>query len=1126
MMMENIPMKAERNFIFKKLIGRFTSIAPSARQSDSGVSLYKVGAMAFAVVVSMSQAFAQLLPVVPPDKRGDSQYERLGHHDANNIRTRFWSYGMVGDYPRDPIGVDLSSFHSCEVPKGSGINYSDGITPFVLAQIFQGPNNTDTAWIMETGYRERQGRSPRFPRDMRFEPRPGYFQADAAINKGRAPALSNDPRTWPDTWPDKDASWDGQWNGYFGKRPAADQESFTVMDDDYYDAWRYYPDRRDTTRRGLGLRVEVRGFQWANPQAGNTIFWHYDITNEGTTDYPAPGQPENIIFGLYMDSGVGGSAIGCDPVPESDDDNAFFDTTFGLNLVYTWDNYGRGRGLNRNCATTGYLGYAYLETPGKPGDLRDNDRDGIVDEKRDSGPGQLITGQPAIEAYVRARYNMHLFEATYGPLSARPAVRVGKWWTGDEDMDWTDEFNDLGADGVPNTNDPGEGDGRPTSGETNFDKTDVHESDQIGLTGFKFNRINDPQGGGQTDNIVFFTDDKKWPQRLFQKFSHPDPAVRFDPPLVLNYNIGFLFASGPFTLKAGQTERFSLALAYGGNLEELRNTVKVVQAIYNANYQFAVPPPAPTLTAEAGDGYVQLYWDDIAERSVDPVTFQNDFEGYRIYRSTDPDFRDVRVILTGRGTNTIGNGKPIAQFDLKNGRSGFSDVTVEGVAYYLGSETGITHSWRDTTVTNGQQYYYAVTAYDYGASIPLVQGGEFKYYPSENAINVSRTLRGGTILPKNVVSVRPNPKALGYTAAQASQVTRIAGNGEGTVQLKVLNSALVPDNHVFKISFNTLPDSVHPVSYNLIDSTANEILFTSGADWNAAGTGPAGKGILPLIATPSTVAVDTVRSGFAAGKRTNADLKITYARSATMPINQRREGFPHDLTITFSDRYIDTVITTFGGFLPVKFRVTAQTPSGPKRLNCFFVDSNSDSTLSASGSTEEITVLTGPDSLLYVDRYTWSIKLKVNADSIRTPSTGDVYNLRLVYPFGANDAFVFRSKGEAISSDAARKQFRGSPYVVPNPYVGAASFEPEPYGVQGRGDRRIEFRGLPQNCTIRIYTVRGELVQTLRHDGTTEGYVPWDLRTKDNLDVAPGLYIYHVDAGSFGSHVDKFAIIK
>jgi hypothetical protein len=98
---------------------------------------------------------------------------------------------------------------------------------------------------------------------------------------------------------------------------------------------------------------------------------------------------------------------------------------------------------------------------------------------------------------------------------------------------------------------------------------------------------------------------------------------------------------------------------------------------------------------------------------------------------------------------------------------------------------------------------------------------------------------------------------------------------------------------------------------------------------------------------------------------------------------------------------------------------------------------------------------------------------------------------------------------------------------VPNPYVGAASFEPQRFGVQGRGERRLEFRNLPPNCSIRIYTITGELVQTLQHDGNIlEGYVPWDLRTKDNLEAAPGLYIFHVDAGAAGVHIGKFAIVK
>ncbi len=60
--------------------------------------------------------------VVPQPLRGRSDAERQGFHDANNIRTEYWNYGMVGNYPADPLNVDVSTFHSVEVPKGSGVN--------------------------------------------------------------------------------------------------------------------------------------------------------------------------------------------------------------------------------------------------------------------------------------------------------------------------------------------------------------------------------------------------------------------------------------------------------------------------------------------------------------------------------------------------------------------------------------------------------------------------------------------------------------------------------------------------------------------------------------------------------------------------------------------------------------------------------------------------------------------------------------------------------------------------------------------------------------------------------------------------------------------------------------------
>jgi hypothetical protein len=1102
---------------------------------DHGLGRHRLGAAAVGALttVMLAAAAGAVVPTpVPPAQRGSIDAERSGFHDAANLRTVFWNFGMVGDYPLDPLRVDLTTFHSAEAPKGSGMNYSDGITPFVLAKV----QTTDgqTRYIMETGYRERQELSPFTSKIMRFEPRPGYFEPTPGINVARSPAISSDTRTWPGSWPDRlddpdDPGWAGSWNGYFGKRPAADQESFTVMDDQFYDAWQYFPDSRDATRKGLGLRIEVRGFQWANPQAGNVIFWHYDITNESTTDYD-----DNIIFGLYNDSGVGGSAISCEGIAESDDDNAFWDRAAGLNLVYTWDKGMKGVDLAGNCSRTGYLGYAYLETPGNPFDLIDNDLDGITDELRDGGRGTLIEGQAAIRAYLQANYDLARYEAFYGPLENRPAYRAGTWWTGDEDLDWESEFSDVGADGVAETGDTGEGDGMPSTGEPNFDRTDLNESDQIGLTGFKMNRIRAGAGNPDptTDGIVFYTDTNNWPQRLWDKFTDPNPAARFDSALAANYNIGFLFASGPFKLKAGRTERFSLALAYGSDLSELRTNVRIVQQIYDANYQFAVPPPLPTVTAETGDGFVRLSWDNVAERGIDPVTFDRDFEGYRIYRSTDPEFRDVRVLTTGRGNASTLNGKPIAQFDLVDSLRGYyPKVTVDGVSYWLGDETGITHTWTDTEVVNGQRYYYAVCAYDWGSRADVPD--DKAYFPSENAISVTGKPRGGFVLPPNVVEVRPNPRVAGFERAAADTLAHVAGRGSGVARVEVVSSAQVPDGRRFRITFTTpAPESLRATEYAMTDLSLPDsaaVLFRHGRDLDGAGVGPVAYGLLPVIDTPVTVAVDTSASGYRPGSPTNTRLSATYLPSRS--INYRRIGFPDDLSIEFSDAFLDTSLALGAGYQVrrAKFRIMAHTPGGDVQLNFRFRDFDFDGTLSAANESFDI-LCTPADSVPSAFDATWRIALDTLGQAARgpivRPGLGDFYDLALTRAFSVEDTLEFSTRAQRINTVAAQSGWGERPYVVPNPYIGSASFEAQRFAESGRGERRIEFRAIPLGSVIRIYTVRGTLVETLRQDGTEQGFVAWNLRTRDNLDVAPGLYLFHVEAPGLESHVGKFAVIK
>jgi len=214
----------------------------------------------------------------------------------------------------------------------------------------------------------------------------------------------------------------------------------------------------------------------------------------------------------------------------------------------------------------------------------------------------------------------------------------------------------------------------------------------------------------------------------------------------------------------------------------------------------------------------------------------------------------------------------------------------------------------------------------------------------------------------------------------------------------------------------------------------------------------------------------------------------------------------------------------------MKFKVLSKTKDGDLQMNFRVFDPNNSGTLDQHN--EYIEVLSYDQKNPNTAIATWRISLDTAGQAARgtiiPPTLGDVYNLTLKVPFSSDDVFTFLTEGQKIDKNlAAQEQGKEKPYVVPNPYVGAASFEPQRFAVSGRGERRIEFRGLPQECTIRIYTITGELVQTLEHNGViTQGFVAWDLRTKDNLEVAPGLYIFHVEAENYTSYIGKFAIIK
>lgn len=111
----------------------------------------------------------------------------------------------------------------------------------------------------------------------------------------------------------------------------------------------------------------------------------------------------------------------------------------------------------------------------------------------------------------------------------------------------------------------------------------------------------------------------------------------------------------------------------------------------------------------------------------------------------------------------------------------------------------------------------------------------------------------------------------------------------------------------------------------------------------------------------------------------------------------------------------------------------------------------------------------------------------------------------------------------------------GKVAVVPNPYRGDVPYysydppwEKPPVGRKWmEQDRRVQFINLPERCEIRIYTLAGDLVDTIYHENPSRGYEDWNLTSSVGQAISSGLYLFTVeDKNNNQVQVGKFVVIK
>jgi len=1043
--------------------------------------------------------------------------------NGNKITTEIWNYGSISSPGNTTTDI---------VWEGLGYGYEFG--PFICAEIEVEPRshldayfrveNGDTTWyaraisdgLVSNGGEvspdgsEFWGWQPLAYNDLGVpyaDPISNYIPTSNDIDRDG----DGKPDSWPEGWYNENLR-EYKWPGALKQGASnSDMESFFVVDDRENKEFDYYPFPGDSTRKGLGLEIEFRYYQWSNPLAEDIIFLIYKVTNI------SPRELKDVTFGMWGDPHVGGPS-------NWQDDLSYFEKD--IDMVYCWDADNKSDVIGRE---PGYFGYKFLESPGNPYDGIDNDNDGMVDESQSDGI--------------------------------------------DNDGDWDIEKHDIGVDGLPNTGDEGENDGVPTAGdpfdirlpgEPNFEWTDLDESDMIGLTGFA-----SPQFGG--NNTINFDN------YVYENFL---TAGVFDS---ANANTAgdyiFIYSSGPIDLPAGETRRFSIALAIGQNFNDLTLNAVTAQQIYERNYQFAKPPAKPNVTAVAGNEKVTLYWDDIAESSIDPISEKNDFEGYAIYRSTNPQFLDQQTITDAFGSKFLFEplemvGGASAKFDLDNDFSGLSNIlyTGHGIPYNLGNNTGLRHTFIDSNnIVNGQNYYYAVVSYDHGDA-------DLEIAPTECSKQITLNPESNELFfDVNTLQITPRAPAAGYLAGtiENDDIFHSAGIATGDLMVKVVDPIKIEDQDHFEVTFSESPtkysiENTTPVTTDFIANidkfiglqhrSINEngfILkdkessreYVPGTDYeldasygrvkalsggsildgetytvqytyypiidsqllNFEESNPIFEG-LQIFVQDNNLEVDNTNSAWSTTSATN--YTATYGVYSGSPPGKK---YPGDFEIRFKNSNIS--IGEFGANAPFEiFEVTAGMT--PKSIRFAVLPIG-------QGDWEQgktIVFFNGEEGYNATYEITF---YEPKEDTPVAPTEGDVFYLATKRSFANDDIYTFTTIASKIENEKVEEDL-DKITIVPNPYVVTNTLEQlDLQNPRDRGPRRVYFNHLPAKCDIRIYTMSGELVETIHHESAIDdGKEYWDLTTKDNFPIAFGVYLFHVDAGELGEKIGRFAVIK
>jgi hypothetical protein len=618
--------------------------------------------------------------------------------------------------------------------------------------------------------------------------------------------------------------------------------------------------------------------------------------------------------------------------------------------------------------------------------------------------------------------------------------------------------------------------------------------------------------------------------------------------------------NGPFTMNLGDTAQVVVALVGGMGTNNI-SSVAVLK--YNDTFaQFAfdnlfdIPTiQAPKVQTIALNQKVTLDWskDTTLDKSIEMENHSGyAFQGYIVYQlpTASSALSDGVIVKTFDKVDLV---KVVFddEFDSKTGY-----VINEPVVF--GNDNGVQRFISmdkdyilNTTLKNGQTYYYAVLSYAY-SNAPGVAFHILQSNPTRISV-VPHTLDPGV--------------RYGASTGDTLKVTH-TGNSTGTVTPIVVDPTAT-NGHSYEVTFTNDTSTVSDapaMKWHLKDLTQNKVLFNS-ANLSGVGTGalnqpgtynPIIAGVYYSVLSPSLGISDYGAVPNANRWFTGTNWGGTYffggmdlganffGSDATVyvPVDLKFVGGPNSPSVAggWSQGAVYRRDKSYGyegvGWLPMTAWDISD-PANPKQINMSFVEDANDgsannqwdlgwngSTFAANGGREYLFINNTPYD---PNHYNGTIDGTFNDVDYAIWPDGRAGHTYLEGPFdfyiypsvpiSLSDKYTFTST-KADTSNSVAKTDVNKINVFPNPYYGYQNSEPS------RQSHYVTFSHLPQNATIRIFDLSGVLVRTIHKTGASQFY-RWDLQNNNNYPVASGIYVAYIDMPDIGAtKILKLAIVQ